>query len=289
MGLIKFVDIDEETYFANVEGQDDPDTIYFIGDNIYQIRLQGDVYKGGIPEPADTSSATLELVYSNGELKMQGAFKLSSEEGNSLEARKGGYWAPPAGIPLIENPVEDNFAAVDATGILKDSGYSLATAVTQTSGDYLPSAAAVYETLNTLPLYWDDAREDLEGTPEDPTWKSYLSSIQISGLDRRASYFHSNGKWAKFHFEIEVLEYSPETSKAFLPWPSIVFPVFYVTINETYNDGPISPSALVPEFTAGEDYALLRLATDFSSLIDGHQNIRAIVTGAFPIDPLPAE
>ncbi|MDR1643009.1 MAG: hypothetical protein LBT59_25230 [Clostridiales bacterium] len=284
MGLVKFKEITDAEY-QSLDPRD-PETLYFITD-LHYICLDNRYYMGNDPKTGNTDSVTLQITDG-----LLGKFVFSSEEGNSLKYENG-LWAPPEGIPLIEDPVEDNFAAVTSAGALRDSSYSLATAVSNAPGNYLPTAAAVYDVLNTLPLYWDATKVDLEGTSDAPTWKDYMSYVDIPGLVEDESFIYSNGIWVRFHFRIDVTSYDPERSKVYLPWTNTIFPLIY-QYNEPYGDGgsfygltPTLAGALTPEFVDGADYVNLRF-NDFTSLFEDSLHIRVHVSGFFPVSPFPA-
>jgi hypothetical protein len=166
--------------------------------------------------------------------------------------------------------------------------------VSNNPGNYLPTAAAVYDVLNTLPLYWDATKVDLEGTSDAPTWKSYLRYVDISGLVKNESYIYSNGIWVRFHFRIDAQFYDPENSKVYLPWTNMIFPLFYQYGDAGYGvlyyffgSSPTEAGALAPEFVDGADYVNLRI-NDFTGLLVDYARVRVHVSGFFPAHNFPA-
>jgi hypothetical protein len=197
MGLVRFKK--ELTYdeFQAIEQIND-ETLYFISDKA-KIFLGSVEYGGGELDVANSASITLDA--SSGVI---GEFVLSADEGNSL-ALNNGLWAPPEGASLVENATEDNFVAVDQNGDLKDSSYTLTTSVTD-ADNLVPSAAAVYRSLEALAILWDDAQEDLPTTDGAGPWVDRTSTMTFEMNVENAgnSYFHTNDVWARIHIDVIV-------------------------------------------------------------------------------------
>jgi hypothetical protein len=196
MGLAKFKkELTNEQYLSLATK--DEDTLYFITDT-RKIYVWTAEYGGRDLTASDTASISLDN--SSG---LTGAFILSSEAGNSLTADNG-LWAPPKGVSLIDNPVEGDFVAVNAQGQLKDSEYSLATAITEDSSNEVPTSAAVYAALEDLALLWDETAESVFPGSQEAPWKDYTHELifPASVTDTGFSYLYSDGVWARLHLDV---------------------------------------------------------------------------------------
>jgi hypothetical protein len=231
MGLVRFKKELKYSEFESLDPKDD-ETLYFISDEA-RIFL-GNVEYGG-PQVGTADSSTITLDSSAG---LSGNFILSEDEGNALELTDDGLWAPQATNPNLE-AAENNFVAVNQDGTLKDSEYSLADEVSDTP-NRLPTAAAVYRSLEELMLLWDDTEADfpVQG------WVDCTDQLVFppDGIkERNRTYFKSNGDFNIIHID---LVYQPSQLDAGnlveIPISSSVFASgYHFYVEKTNMDMPI--------------------------------------------------
>ncbi|MDR1643232.1 MAG: hypothetical protein LBT59_26355 [Clostridiales bacterium] len=195
MGLVRFkkeLTFDE---FQSLEPKSD-ETLYFISDT-QKIYLGSVEYGGRDLGVADSTSVTIDTTSG-----LSGNFILSMDEGNSLTTVNG-LWAPPQGSQPIDNPHENNFVVVGGAGELADSQRALVTTL-DNNPNSIPSAKAVYDSLNELALLWDGANEDALAAGGQTPWESQMSSLTFAAnvTDTGSTTFMSNSVWAKIYLEV---------------------------------------------------------------------------------------
>ncbi|MDR2752263.1 MAG: hypothetical protein LBC41_16525 [Clostridiales bacterium] len=197
MGLVKLrKDLSYDAFMALPEK--DGDTIYFLNDT-NRIYL-GDTPYGG-KDIFVENSESIGLTFIDDTLEASAI--LSSEDGNALELKADGLYAPPATVPFIKNQF-DNDLVVSVGDAVDDSCIAIVDELNENSNDWMvPSVAAVYEAISKVAPKWNSDTVDDSFLPQDlpkREWLDYtdkLTDYNAPFLDIR-SYLVSNGATVRF-------------------------------------------------------------------------------------------
>jgi hypothetical protein len=214
MGLVKFrKNMTYEEYAALPEK--DEDTLYFIIANGRQRIYLGDAPYGGIDLDV-TDSYNIALSYDGGILTA--VAKIAEKEGNSLELKDDGLYAPPASVQYIDSP-ENGDLVTAAPDSIEDSRIAIVDELTAESSNWMaPSLAAVYNAISKVAPVWNSetASDDIFPENEFPdteaiephAWLSYdldmIETVPGSFVIKGVSSFCFDGETIMFTLSFDV-------------------------------------------------------------------------------------